>query len=149
MIRKLNMVIMVFMFILLMALPSYARSAFFFNFGAAFPLGVYPYYPYPPYAPYSYYPPYSYYGPHPPPPITESYGDLEIQVTPEDVNVKVYVDGRFIGQSRDFNGDKIISVPPGKHVVGFRYRGSSSTTSVYVNSDSKSVVSEDFEPNLE
>jgi hypothetical protein len=146
MIRKLNIIIIAFIFVLLMALPSYARSAFFFNFGAAFPLGVYPYYLYPP---YPYYPPYSYYGPPPPPPVTESYGDLEIQITPEDINVKVYVDGRFIGQSRDFNGDKIISVPPGKHVIGFRYRGSSSTTSVYVNSGSRSVVSEDFEPNPE
>ncbi len=132
MIRKLNIIIAVFAIMLSMTLTSYARSAFFFNFGAAFPFGVYPYYPY--------------YNPPPPPPVTEPYGDLEIQVTPEDVDVRVYVDGRFIGWSRDFNGDRIVSVPPGKHIVGFRYRGLSSTTSVYVNPGSKSVVSEDFAP---
>jgi hypothetical protein len=134
MIRKLNIIIAVFAITLSMTLTSYARSVFFFNFGAAFPFGVYPYYPYP------------YYNPPPPPPVTEPYGDLEIQVTPEDVDVRVYVDGRFIGWSRDFNGDRIVSVPPGKHIVGFRYRGLSSTTSVYVNPGSKSVVSEDFAP---
>ncbi|MBI2486764.1 MAG: PEGA domain-containing protein [Deltaproteobacteria bacterium] len=100
------------------------------------PFVIYPYYPYP--YPYYVYPYASY------PPTAQSYGDLEIQVAPEEV--EIYVDGRFIGLARDFKGPAIVSVPSGSHVVEFRYGGSSSSNTVYVSPGSVSVVSGEFKP---
>ncbi len=108
--------------------------------GLGFPIALYPfydqfYYPYyyPPYYDYPYYD-YPYYD--------QPYGDLEIEVAPEDV--EIYVDGRFIGKANDFRGAAIVLVPSGTHVVGFRYNGSSSSTKVRVDPDSKSVIRQDF-----
>ena len=115
-------------------------SSFFLGlgFGAVFPFVAYPYYAYPYYA-YPYY--YSY---DPYPSSAQSYGDLEIQASPEDV--EVYVDGRFIGFAGDFEGRAVVLVPSGNHEVEFRYNGSSSSSSVYVTPDSKSAVSGEFKP---
>ena len=113
-------------------------SSFFLGFGAVFPFVAYPYYAYPYYA-Y----PYDYPSDYPDP--EQSYGDLEIQASPEDV--EVYVDGRFIGFAGDFEGRAVVLVPSGNHVVEFRYNGSSSSNSVYVTPDSKSAVSGEFKPN--
>lgn len=96
---------------------------------------VYPYYTYP----YYVYP----YDPYPSA-ARSSYGDLEIQATPGDV--EIYVDGRFIGLASDFKGPAVFLVPSGSHVVEFRYNGSSSSNSVYVAPGSKSVVSGEFKP---
>jgi hypothetical protein len=110
-------------------------SSFFLGlgFGAVFPFVTYPYYAYPYY--------YSY---DPYPSSAQSYGDLEIQASPEDV--EVYVDGRFIGFAGDFEGRAVVLVPSGNHEVEFRYNGSSSSSSVYVTPDSKSAVSGEFKP---
>lgn len=101
------------------------------------PFVIYPYYTYP----------YSYYNYPYTSSLTaaQSYGDLEIQVAPEDV--EIYVDGRFIGLARDFKEPAMVSVLSGNHVVEFRYNGSSSTTNVYVVPGSTSVVSGEFKPN--
>lgn len=120
-------------------------SSFFFGlgFGAVFPFVAYPFYAYPyyayPYYAYPYdYPPDSY--PYP----EQSYGDLEIQASPEDV--EIYVDGKFIGFAGDFDGRAVVLVPSGNHVLEFRYNGSSSSSSVYVTPDSTSAVSGEFKP---
>ncbi|HXF90799.1 MAG TPA: PEGA domain-containing protein [Candidatus Nitrosotenuis sp.] len=169
MVRKLNPTIIIFIFMLLMPWPLYARSghggghggfgghrfgghghfdhfdhghhhhghfssSFFLGvgFGAVFPFAIYPYYSYPYYIyPYDYYPS-----------AAQSYGDLEIYVTPGDV--EIYVDGRFIGLARDFKGPARVSVPSGSHIVEFRYGGSSSSNTVYVAPGSVSVVSGEF-----
>lgn len=72
----------------------------------------------------------------------QSNGNLEIHVTPE--NIEIYVDGSYIGQANNFRGTAIVSVPSGTHVVEFRYNGLSSSTTIDVNSDAKSVIQERF-----
>lgn len=148
---------------------SFSNFVIGFDFGAlaAFPFVAYPYYAYPYYGyPYYSYPyDYPYAGSYPPDygdpyassppsdqpsegldvqvtPDDQSYGDLEIQVTPE--NVEVYVDGKFIGLSDDFNGSTTVSVTSGTHVVEFRYNGSSTSTNVTIAPGSKSVIREEF-----
>jgi PEGA domain-containing protein len=106
-----------------------------FDLAAIIPLAVYPYY-YPPCC--DYYPYYEY-------PYGQPYGDLEILVTPEDA--EIYVDGRFIGKAKDFSGPTMVSVASGTHIVEFRYNGLSSSTSVTVAPDSKSVVQQHFSNN--
>jgi len=111
--------------------PSFFLGA---GFGAVFLFVIYGYYTYPYYLyPYAL-----------SPPATQPYGDLEIQVTPEDV--EIYVEGRFIGLARDFKGFARVLVPSGSHVVEFRYRGSSYSIRVYVAPGLTSVVSGDFKP---
>jgi hypothetical protein len=100
-----------------------------FDLAAIIPLAVYPYY-YPPYYDY---------------PYEQPYGDIEILVTPEDA--QIYVDGRFIGQAKDFSGPAMVSVSSGTHIVEFRYNGLSSSTSVIVAPDSRSVVQQHFSNN--
>ena len=172
MIRKLNLITIIFISMLLMPLPLYAiggghggfgghgfghdggfhqghfdhghlhhdhfSSSFFLGVGfgalALSPFVIYPYYTYPHYVdPYASYPS-----------AGQSYGDLEINVTPEDV--EIYVDGRFIGLAKDFKGPVIAAVPSGSHVVEFRYNGATSSNNVYVAPGSKSAVSGEFKP---
>ena len=102
-----------------------------FDLGVLLPLAIYPYY-YPPYYDYSY---YDY-------PYEQPYGDIEILVTPADS--EIYVDGRFIGLANDFQGPAIVSVPSGTHIVEFRHNGLSFSTTVHIDSGSKSVVQEHF-----
>jgi hypothetical protein len=111
----------------------FASGLFFgLDFGVLFPLAIYPYY-YPPCCDYPY-TSYSY--------ADQLYGNLEIQVAPEDV--EIYVDGRFIGKANDFRGPAVVLVPSGTHVVEFRYKGASSSTNVRVDPNSKSVIRQDF-----
>jgi len=56
-------------------------------------------------------------------PAAKSHGILQIKV--ENQDAEIYVDSRFIGRARDFKGPAMVSVPSGKHVVEFKYNGSS------------------------
>jgi hypothetical protein len=55
-------------------------------------------------------------------PAAESHGILRITLKTQDA--EVYIDDRFVGLASDFNGTVMVSVPSGKHVVEFRYKGS-------------------------
>jgi hypothetical protein len=55
-------------------------------------------------------------------PAAESHGILQITLKTQDA--EVYIDDRFVGLASDFNGTVMVSVPSGKHVVEFRYKGS-------------------------
>jgi len=59
-------------------------------------------------------------------PAAESHGILQIQLKTQDA--EIYIDGRLIGLASDFNGTAMVSVPSGKHVVEFKYKGSSLRT---------------------
>ena len=69
-------------------------------------------------------------------PAAKSHGILQIKVTKKEAEIykdaKIYVDGRFIGLVRDFKESAIVSVPLGYHVLEFRYNGSSDPANVYV-----------------
>jgi hypothetical protein len=56
-------------------------------------------------------------------PAAESHGILRITLKTQDA--EVYIDDRFVGLASDFNGTIIVSIPSGKHVIDFRYKGSS------------------------
>jgi hypothetical protein len=59
-------------------------------------------------------------------PAAESHGILRITLKTQDA--EIYIDGRFVGLASNFNGTVMVSVPAGKHVVEFRYQGSSLRT---------------------
>ncbi|HEX3034267.1 MAG TPA: hypothetical protein VHT73_03915 [Thermodesulfobacteriota bacterium] len=59
-------------------------------------------------------------------PVAKSHGLLSIKIKTGDA--EIYVDEKFIGRAKDFRGPALISVPSGKHVVEFRYDGLSVST---------------------
>jgi hypothetical protein len=117
----------------------HARTHFFFGFNFGVP--VYPrvYVPYPYY--YYPYPVYSYpVYPAPPPaypppapaypsaPALNSY--LRLDVSPGEV--EMWVNGRYLGRSRDFGGSTLVPVSPGDHLVQFRLGGYATSRTVRV-----------------
>ena len=74
--------------------------------------------------PYPYYPPYS-------PPLPPPDGTLQIEVTPDETEIAV--DGRRIGQAKEFRGPAVVPVAAGRHLVEFHLRGFSVATSVMVS----------------
>ena len=150
---KVRLAALVILAVGLLSLPAAAQADWFsFGFGwhghhrARTTLGlgilapIYPYAVYP--GNYYYGEPYYYYGePYVaarPRPVEASYGTLQIQVEPPEV--EILVDGRFVGRALDFRGPTLVSVPAGNHVVEFRLAGLITSTQIYVGPGSTSVV---------
>jgi len=87
--------------------------------------------------PYPYYPPY---GPPPPPPDAT----LQIEVTPGET--EIVVDGRRVGQAKEFRGPAVVPVAAGPHLVEFHDRGLSVATSVVVPPQATVSVRRDLAP---
>ncbi len=81
------------------------------------------------------------------PPAAKSHGILSIMVKSQDA--EIYVNGRFIGRAKDFKGPALVSVPAGKHVVEFRYDGLVIPTQEFnvIPSSTTFIVRDKFELN--
>ena len=55
-------------------------------------------------------------------PVYKSHGVVSIMVNSQDV--EIYLNGKFIGRSKDFKGPALLSVPAGKYILDFRHNGS-------------------------
>lgn len=97
-----------------------------YSSGYAYPTPVYPY--------------YSPYGPPPPPPNAT----LQIEVTPDETEIAV--DGRRIGQAKEFRGPAVVPVAAGPHLVEFHLRGFSVATSVMVSPQTTVPIRRDLAP---
>ena len=167
MVRKIDLIIIMFISMFLISLPSYARGGHGHGghggFGhGGFHTGHFHHHHHGhfeeeeenflfasalffdfgialPFVIYPYYYPYYDYSYEP------SYGDLKIEAIPEEV--EIFVDGRFIGRANDYKGAALVLVPSGTHVVDFRYKGSTSSTKVSVAPDTESFVGKDFRDN--
>lgn len=93
-------------------------------------------YPYPTPA-YPYRPPY---GPPPSPPNAT----LQIEAMPGETEIAV--DGRRIGQAKEFRGPAVVPVAAGPHLVEFHDRGLSVATSVVVPPQATVSVRRDLGP---
>ena len=102
------------------------QAARAYSSGYAYPTPVYPY--------------YSPYGPPPTPPNAT----LQIEVTPDETEIAV--DGRRIGQAKDFRGPAVVPVAAGPHLVEFHDRGLSVATSVVVPPQTTVAVRRDLGP---
>lgn len=133
----------------------HARTHFFFGFNFGYPFYPRVWVPYPyyyPYPAYTYpYPVYPYPAPapvypsapapaYPPAPVLNSY--LRLDVSPGDV--EMWVDGRYIGRSRDFGGSTLVPVSPGDHLVQFRLGGYTTSRTVRVTSGQTVQVWQDL-----
>jgi len=102
------------------------QAARAYSSGYAYPTPVYPY--------------YSPYGPPPTPPNAT----LQIEVTPDETEIAV--DGRRIGQAKDFHGPAVVPVVAGPHLVEFHDRGLSVATTVVVPPQATVSVRRDLAP---
>jgi hypothetical protein len=102
------------------------QAARAYSSGYAYPTPAYPY-PSP-------------YGPPPSPPNAT----LQIEATPGDTEIAV--DGRRIGQAKDFHGPAVVPVAAGPHLVEFHDRGLSVATSVVVPPQATVSVRRDLGP---
>ncbi len=137
---------------------NHVRTHLFFGFNFGYPFyprvwAPYPYpyyyYPYPAYvAPYPVYPvpapapvyPSAPAPAYPPAPVFNSY--LRLDITPGDV--EMWVDGRYIGRSRDFGGSTLVPVSPGDHLVQFRLGGYTTSRTARVTSGQTVQVWQDL-----
>jgi hypothetical protein len=104
------------------------QAARAYSSGYAYPTPAYPY-PSP-------------YGPPPSPPNAS----LQIEVTPGET--EIVVDGRRVGQAKDFHGPAVVPVAAGPHLVQFHDRGLSVATSVVVPPQATVSVRRDLAPPL-
>jgi len=102
------------------------QAARAYSYGYAYPTPVYPY--------------YSPYGPPPTPPNAT----LQIDVTPDETEIAV--DGRRIGQAKEFRGPAVVPVAAGQHLVEFHLRGFSVATSVMVPPQTTVPIRRDLAP---
>jgi len=102
------------------------QAARAYSSGYAYPTPAYPY--------------RSPYGAPPPPPNAT----LQIEATPGDTEIAV--DGRRIGQAKDFRGPAVVPVAAGPHLVEFHDRGLSVATSVVVPPQATVSVRRDLAP---
>jgi len=86
------------------------------------------------------YPHYSPYGPPPTPPNAT----LQIEVTPDETEIAV--DGRRVGQAKEFRGPAVVPVAAGLHLVEFHLRGFSVATNVMVPPQATVSVRRDLAP---
>jgi len=63
-------------------------------------------------------------------PALQSHGILSLKVATK--GAEMYVDGRFIGLTVDFKGPAVISVPSGDHVIEFRHNDLSYKTNAHI-----------------
>jgi hypothetical protein len=102
------------------------QAARAYSSGYAYPTPVYPY--------------YSPYGPPPTPPNAT----LQIEVTPDETEIAV--DGRRIGQAKEFQGPAVVPVVAGPHLVEFHLRGFSVATNVMVPPQTTVPIRRDLAP---
>jgi len=102
------------------------QAARAYSSGYAYPTPVYPY--------------YSPYGPPPTPPNAT----LQIEVTPDETEIAV--DGRRIGQAKEFRGPAVVPVVAGPHLVEFHLRGFSVATNVMVPPQTTVPIRRDLAP---
>jgi hypothetical protein len=93
---------------------------------------------------YGYPPPSSsYYSPYgPPPPLPNA--TLQIEAAPGET--EIVVDGRKVGQAKEFRGPAVVPVTAGPHLVEFHDRGLSVATSVVVPPQTTVSVRRDLGP---
>ena len=93
-------------------------------------------YPYPTPA----YPYYSPYGPPPSPPNAT----LQIEATPGDTEIAV--DGRRIGQAKDFHGPAVVPVAAGPHLLELHWRGFSIANQIMVSPQTTVLIRRNLSP---
>jgi hypothetical protein len=69
---------------------------------------------------------------------------LQIDVTPDEA--EIFVDGRRIGQAKEFRGPAMVPVVAGPHIVEFSWRGLSIATNVMVPPQTTVPVRRDLAP---
>jgi len=86
-------------------------------------------------------PPYPYRSPYGPPPSPPN-ATLQIEAMPGETEIAV--DGRRIGQAKEFRGPAVVPVAAGPHVVEFHDRGLSVVTNVMVPAQTTVSVRRDL-----